>query len=78
MQQTTATAQEVLQHLADKMATYDPQPERWKKPVDLILKEGTLSQRIVGAMGKDPSHETIVATFKTLATCLADNKMFSL
>ncbi|WP_073136790.1 carboxylate-amine ligase [Chryseolinea serpens] len=78
MQQTTATAGEVLQHLAVKMATYDPQPERWKKPVDLILKEGTLSQRIVGAMGKDPSHETIVATFKMLATCLADNKMFSL
>jgi len=78
MQQTTATAQEVLQHLADRMATYDPQPESWKKPVDLILKEGTLSQRIIGAMGNDPSHETIVATFKSLATCLADNKMFSL
>jgi gamma-glutamyl:cysteine ligase YbdK (ATP-grasp superfamily) len=44
--------------------------------IEVILKEGTLSQRIMRALGKDQSKENISKVYRLLCGCLAQNKMF--
>jgi gamma-glutamyl:cysteine ligase YbdK (ATP-grasp superfamily) len=44
--------------------------------LEVILKEGTLSQRILRALGKDHSRENISSVYRLLCGCLAQNKMF--
>jgi gamma-glutamyl:cysteine ligase YbdK (ATP-grasp superfamily) len=44
--------------------------------IEVILKEGTLSQRILRALGKDHSKENIASVYRLLCGCLAQNKMF--
>ncbi len=50
--------------------------EKWKPELDVILKEGNLATRILKATGTNPSHEKIIETYRHLADCLAQNKMF--
>lgn len=50
--------------------------DKWRPELDMILKEGTLSQRIVKALGAEPSHQHIIKVYKNLSDCLAQNKMF--
>lgn len=47
-----------------------------RREIDVVLKEGTLSQRIVKALGNDHSPENITAVYRRLCDCLAQNKMF--
>ena len=47
-----------------------------RREIDVILNEGTLSQRIIRALGNDHSSENITAIYKRLCDCLAQNKMF--
>lgn len=75
MQATAATAQEVLKHLVNRMIAQG-KLEGWKKPLDVILEDGPLAQRMVKATGADPSHERLVEVYKQLAQCLAANEMF--
>ena len=44
--------------------------------IDFILENGTLSTRILKAIQNDFSKESIIATYKRLAVCLATNKPF--
>lgn len=44
--------------------------------IEVILKEGTLAQRILRALGKDHSKENISGVYRLLCGCLAQNKMF--
>ena len=50
--------------------------EKWKPELDVILKEGNLSTRIVSATGPSPSPDKVVEVYRHLADCLAQNKMF--
>lgn len=63
----------ILHHLIEKGNTT---LEKWKPELDVILKEGNLSSRILKATGPTPSHEKIVEVYRHLADCLAQNKMF--
>ena len=47
-----------------------------RREIDVVLNEGTLSQRIIKALGKDVSRENITVVYKHLADCLAQDKMF--
>lgn len=47
-----------------------------RREIDVVLKEGTLSQRIVKALGNDHSPENITAVYRRLCDCLAQNRMF--
>ena len=47
-----------------------------RREIDVILKEGTLSQRIVRAIGNDQSKENVSSVYRRLCDCLAQNKMF--
>lgn len=44
--------------------------------IEVILKEGTLAQRILRALGKDHSKQNIASVYRLLCGCLAQNKMF--
>ncbi|HEY8934289.1 MAG TPA: glutamate-cysteine ligase family protein [Cyclobacteriaceae bacterium] len=50
--------------------------EKWKPELDIILKQGTLAQRIMNAVGAEPTHQQIVTVYKHLCDCLAQNRMF--
>lgn len=48
----------------------------WRKELDIILTEGTLSTRILRALGDDQSVDNIRGVYRRLAGCLAQNRMF--
>ena len=50
--------------------------KRWKPEIDVILKQGSLSQRIISALNGDYSRDNIISVYKKLSTCLEQNKMF--
>jgi carboxylate-amine ligase len=52
--------------------------EKWTPELSVILNEGTLSDRIIRALGQDTSEESIKNTYRKLCGCLAQNKMFIL
>ncbi len=47
-----------------------------QRELDVILNKGTLSQRIIRAVGAQPSAETISTVYRQLCQCLNQNKMF--
>jgi gamma-glutamyl:cysteine ligase YbdK (ATP-grasp superfamily) len=50
--------------------------QQWKPELDVILREGTLSTRILKALNDDHSHESIVTVYRKLSDCLAHNRIF--
>jgi gamma-glutamyl:cysteine ligase YbdK (ATP-grasp superfamily) len=72
-----ATASELWQHILQHLLKKgNPYLERYRKELSVILKEGTLAQRIARALGKDPSKESIMNVYRKLSECLSQNKMF--
>jgi carboxylate-amine ligase len=53
-----------------------PALEKWKPELDIILNEGTLSDRIVNSLQGDFTQEAIVKLYKKLCWCLGQNRMF--
>jgi gamma-glutamyl:cysteine ligase YbdK (ATP-grasp superfamily) len=74
--QRSTTAAELLQNILAKLIKDGSRLEHWKKELDVIYKEGTLSERIVKATGADLSKDNMLRVYKQLAGCLAQNKMF--
>lgn len=73
----SAKAVDLWRHILDRIVSSgNGAMSNWKPEIDVILKEGTLSQRIVKALGSDQSHENIKKVYKQLSGCLAQNKMF--
>jgi carboxylate-amine ligase len=73
----SAKAPELWQHIIEKMVKGgNGALEHWKREIDVILKEGTLAERIMKSLGKDHSRENLMRTYKQLSGCLAQNKMF--
>jgi len=50
--------------------------EKWSPEISVILNEGTLSDRILRSMNGNYSMDSIRNTYRHLADCLAQNKMF--
>jgi carboxylate-amine ligase len=73
----SATAGELWQHIFELLLGHNnPALEKSRKPLSVILNEGTLAHRIVKAAGKNPSGETIKDVYRNLSDCLARNRMF--
>lgn len=51
-------------------------PVEYIETLKFILKEGTLSTRILKALGNDPTQETISSLYEKLAICLEENALF--
>ncbi len=70
------SAKEVWQKIIDHLASGNSALEKWKPELNIILKEGTLSDRIIRSLNGDHSIDSIKKTYKQLSGCLAQNKMF--
>lgn len=71
------TAKELWQHLLVKLTEQGAGPlDEFKSELNIILSEGTLSQRIVKAMRDDYSRENLVRVYRQLSDCLQENKQF--
>lgn len=60
-------------------STVAPQPESepgWIEPLQTIQRHGTLSQRILAALGPAPSRSRLHAVYGVLAVCLAEGRLF--
>jgi carboxylate-amine ligase len=76
---STATTAELWQHITGRIIrSGNVAVGTWRREIDVILSEGTLSQRIIRALGKDHSKENIIVVYKHLCDCLAQNRMFLL
>jgi carboxylate-amine ligase len=74
---TSAKAVDLWKHILDRLVrSGNDSLEKWKKEIDVILQEGTLSQRILKALNKDHSSENIKKVYRQLCGCLAQNRMF--
>lgn len=77
IQESTMTAIDVWKIVMDKLVkSGNTALEKWTPELSVILNEGTLSDRIIKAMGQDTSEESIKNTYRKLCGCLAQNKMF--
>ncbi len=73
----SATVKELWLHIIDKMIkSGNSALQKWKPELDIILKEGSLSQRIIDAVGKNAAKEDIIRVYKKLCGCLGQNRMF--
>lgn len=72
-----ATAIEVWQIIFKKLiADGNESLKKWTPEIDVIFKQGTLAQRILKAIGTEPTRGQMQSVYKQLASCLAQNKMF--
>ncbi|MGK7392023.1 MAG: carboxylate-amine ligase [Candidatus Cyclobacteriaceae bacterium M2_1C_046] len=71
---SAATAGEVLKHLFQQVQKNIPTD--FHESIEFILKEGTLSERILKALNGKTDRGSIEMIYRELAECLAENEMF--
>ncbi len=77
VQEKTATVQELWLHIFGKLSVKEGSDlAKRKSAVNILLKEGTLAQRMVRALNGNYSQENIAQVYRKLSTCLVQNKMF--
>jgi carboxylate-amine ligase len=67
------SARELWQHILTHLPT---SLNKWGPVYDTIFSKGNLAQRIVAAMKGNYNHQNVVDVYRTLANCLAENKIF--
>jgi gamma-glutamyl:cysteine ligase YbdK (ATP-grasp superfamily) len=73
----TASAKEIWQTIVRHLAKADNvKIKKWLPEINVILEEGTLSERILRSLDGDISREAIIKVYKALATCLEKNSMY--
>jgi carboxylate-amine ligase len=71
------TPQHIWQHIIQEITKAGNHLlERWEPELEVILQEGSLSERILSAVGPQPREESIKKVYHQLAECLAQNRMF--
>lgn len=71
-----ATALDLWKHITETLVEAGSVSVRTgRREIDIILSQGTLSQRILKALGPDVSSENISRVYRRLCDCLAQNKM---
>jgi carboxylate-amine ligase len=75
----TMTCNELWKMIYKKLKELNPALASWEKPhYETLLNQGSLSQRILKALGKDHSTHHIKKIYRQLCGCLDQNKMFIL
>lgn len=73
----SASAADLWLHIIERLVrSGNDSLNTWRRETDVILKEGTLAQRVINALGQDQSKENIISVYKKLCGCLGQNKMF--
>jgi carboxylate-amine ligase len=68
------SARELWQHILTHLP---PSLNKWSPVYGTIFTKGNLAQRIITSMKDNYSHQNIVDVYRTLANCLAENKIFA-
>jgi carboxylate-amine ligase len=75
--QAPCTAGALWNHIFNKLIDMgNPALEKSRPELSIILRDGTLADRILKDVGAAPSIDQVMATYQHLADCLAQNKMF--
>ena len=75
----SVTMQELWKIILKRLKELNPSLSSWEKSeYKIILDQGSLSQRILKALGKDHSTQNIKKIYRQLSGCLDQNKMFIL
>jgi len=69
------TAGEVWRHICE--SGRDAFDDDQRRSLGTILAEGPVARRILRAVGPSPGRDAIVGTYRTLAGCLAGNRLFA-
>jgi len=71
------TTTDLWKHILSKVSSNTGNVlQKWKPELDVIFDVGNLSQRIITAVGKNPSRDEITNVYKHLCDCLQQNKMY--
>jgi gamma-glutamyl:cysteine ligase YbdK (ATP-grasp superfamily) len=74
---TPCMAGDVWQKIVERLIAFgNTSLEKWKPELSIILKEGTLSDRIIKSLNGDHSLDAIKKTYRQLCGCLGQDKMF--
>lgn len=75
--QGAITAAELWRHLLQWLTSNGGHPlEAFADAYDIILNNGTLAKRILRATGPHPDNDRLISTYRALAQCLAEDKMY--
>jgi carboxylate-amine ligase len=70
------TAGELFQHILKTMPVKTTMSPKHVELIEKLLSIGSLSTRIVRALGEKPTHESITSVYTKLAECLEQDKLF--
>lgn len=77
MTSAEATVGDLWRHIVERLVrSGNVAVSTGRKELEIILNEGSLAERIVRAIGNDPSRERITAVYRQLCDCLGQNRMF--
>lgn len=71
-----ATAGQLWRHLVDALVDGDDAVKKFRPILEVILDQGTLATRMLKSLSGEPSRANLEGTYKKLAECLEENKMF--
>lgn len=74
----SAKVGELWQHIIQQNINSGNSVSRYKAELDVIIKQGTLSQRIIRVLNGDYSRDRIIGVYKKLGACLEQNRMLTI
>ncbi len=73
------TISELWKSIFARLTLFTPSLKKWEQPqLETIFNQGSLSERILQALGNGPSEDNIKRVYRQLSGCLAQNRMFIL
>jgi carboxylate-amine ligase len=73
------TVGELWKSIFARLTLFMPSLKKWERPqLETIFNQGSLSERILHALGSDLSEGNIKKVYRQLSGCLAQNRMFIL
>lgn len=73
---STVSIKEIWSELLEKIPTTTPYQKANREIINTIISHGSLSERIIQALGADVSETGIKKVYYQLSTCLKENKLF--
>jgi hypothetical protein len=73
---TRCSARELWQHLWQDLRQEENLPAEVHAVMDVLLQQGSLSERIAAALGPDADPEAIARVYRRLSDCLASGTLF--
>ena len=70
------TAGDLWRHLSDALGNQEPMVPELRRPLETVLRHGTLANRIIRAVGEDYRREHLRGVYRELNACLTDGNPF--